>query len=171
MRSLGLLDDTEGEYAFRPRPFTFVLYPDLRVHRVYDGWYFVGHPTLEELRRDLREVMSAAASSRYEAWRAVRVPQQTGADGGPAPGASGQAVLMGTVAWFDLTLGNGAARPEGSDEEIFFNFTAIPGEGYRTLRPGAPVHFEVVEGPHGHTAWNVRALEEGASMVAVDTRS
>ncbi len=32
-----------------------------------------------------------------------------------------------------------------SDEDVFFSFTAIPGEGYRTLKPGTPVSFELVE--------------------------
>jgi hypothetical protein len=35
-----------------------VLRPDLTMHKIYDGWFFVGRPTLEELRQDLREVMS-----------------------------------------------------------------------------------------------------------------
>jgi hypothetical protein len=37
-----------------------------------------------------------------------------------------------------------------------FSFTAIPGEGYRTLRPGTPVRFELVENERGPTARNVR---------------
>jgi peroxiredoxin len=55
---IGILDETEGEYAYVARPFTFVLRPDLTIHKIYDGWFFVGRPTLEELRQDLREVMS-----------------------------------------------------------------------------------------------------------------
>ena len=41
-------------------PYTFSLAPDLTVHRVYNGWWFVGRPTLEELRRDLRAMMQAS---------------------------------------------------------------------------------------------------------------
>ena len=36
---------------------TFSLYPDLTIHRIYNGWWFVGRPTLEELRQDLRAIM------------------------------------------------------------------------------------------------------------------
>jgi peroxiredoxin len=38
-------------------PYTFSLLPDLTIHRIYDGWWFVGRPTLEELRQDLRAMM------------------------------------------------------------------------------------------------------------------
>jgi peroxiredoxin len=37
-------------------PTAFTLFPDLRIHRVYNGYWFWGRPTLEELRRDLREI-------------------------------------------------------------------------------------------------------------------
>ena len=38
-------------------PYTFSLLPDLTIHRIYDGWWFVGRPTLEELRQDYRAMM------------------------------------------------------------------------------------------------------------------
>jgi peroxiredoxin len=37
-------------------PYTFTLYPDLTIHRLYNGYWFWGRPTLEELRRDMREI-------------------------------------------------------------------------------------------------------------------
>jgi len=37
-------------------PTAFTLFPDLRIHRAYNGYWFLGRPTLEELRRDLREI-------------------------------------------------------------------------------------------------------------------
>ena len=43
-------------------PYTFSLLPDLRIHRIYNGWWFVGRPTLEELRQDLRAMMQACRS-------------------------------------------------------------------------------------------------------------
>ena len=55
IKLINILDETEGEYAYRAQPFTFVLRPDLRIHAIYNGWYFVGRPTNEELRHDLRE--------------------------------------------------------------------------------------------------------------------
>jgi hypothetical protein len=67
IRRIGILDETEGEYAYVARPYTFVLHPDLTMHKIYDGWFFVGWPTLEELRQDLREVMSGRSDYHYEA--------------------------------------------------------------------------------------------------------
>jgi peroxiredoxin len=43
-------------------PYTFSLAPDLTIHRVYNGWWFVGRPTNEELRQDLRAIMRASRS-------------------------------------------------------------------------------------------------------------
>ncbi|HXH82754.1 MAG TPA: hypothetical protein VNN07_07480 [Candidatus Tectomicrobia bacterium] len=40
-------------------PYTFSLAPDLRIHAVYNGWWYVGRPTLEKLRQDLRALMRA----------------------------------------------------------------------------------------------------------------
>lgn len=45
---------------------------------------------------------------------------------------------------------------DGTGEAIFFNFTAIPGEGYRTLQAGTLVKFELVESKAGLTARNVQ---------------
>ena len=161
IRSLGILDRTEGEYAGVSRPFTFVLKPDLTVSRIYDGWFFVGRPTLEELRRDLRGIMSTRKDYRYEAYdtpraKSVRIPQQEWAGGAPPLGASGLPVARGVVSSFDADAGVGSISTDAADDDVFFSFTAIPGEGYRTLRPGTPVGFEIVENATGPTARNVR---------------
>ncbi len=161
IRSLDLLDETEGEYAGVSRPFTFVLRPDLSIHRIYDGWFFVGRPTLEELRRDLREIMESRKDYRYEAYdtpevKSIRIPQQEWTEGAPPLGANGLPVARGTVSSFDVDAGVGMISSDASDDGVFFSFTAIPGEGYRTLRPGTPVSFELVENERGPTARNVR---------------
>jgi peroxiredoxin len=41
-------------------PYSFSLAPDLTIHRVYNGWWYVGRPTLEELRQDFRALMQAS---------------------------------------------------------------------------------------------------------------
>ena len=162
IEGLGILDETEGEYAGVSRPFTFVLRPDLTVHRVYDGWFFVGRPTVEELRRDLREIMKARKDYRYDAYntpaaKSVRIPQQVWAGGVPPLGADGLPVARGVVEAFDEGAGVGRISSDVSAEGVFFHFTAIPGEGYRTIRPGTPVRFEVVAGDaSGPTARNVQ---------------
>jgi cold shock CspA family protein len=55
-----------------------------------------------------------------------------------------------------VEAGVGVISSDYSDNEVFFHFTAIPGEGYRTVRPDAPVRFEVVESETGLTARNIQ---------------
>lgn len=151
IKQINILDETEGEYAYRAQPYTFVLCPDLSIHKIYNGWFFVGRPTIEELRQDLRTLMEMRSDYRYEAYNApevkqVRIPQQTWIEGAPTPGANGLPVLEGIVRWFDLKAGSGIIARDDGGEPVFFNFTAIPGKGYRTLQAGAQVKFELVEG-------------------------
>ena len=161
---VGILDETEGEYAGVSRPFTFVLGPDLTVHKIYDGWFFVGRPTLEELRHDLREIMRTRKDYHYEAYdspgvKNIRIPQQEWAEGAPPLGANGLPVARGVVSCFDPGAGVGWITTEESGD-VFFSFTAIPGEGYRTLRPGKLVSFELVENESGPTARNIQGVED-----------
>lgn len=158
---IGILDETEGEYAHVARPFTFVLRPDLTIHKIYDGWFFVGRPTLEELRQDLREVLSERSDYQYEAHdtleaKKIRIPQQEWIDGAPPLGANGLPVARGVVRSFDVDAGVGEIESDASENGVFFSFTAIPGEGYRTLQPGTPVRFELVENETGPTARNIQ---------------
>lgn len=165
IKQINILDETEGEYAYPAQPYTFVLRPDLRIHKIYNGWFFVGRPTLEELRLDLRAIMETRSDYRYEAYdipevRQIRIPQQEWIHGTPPLGASGLPVAQGVVRWFDVNSGNGMIAREDTGEDVFFNFTAIPGEGYRTLKPDTPVQFEVVEGKFGSTARNVQSMNQ-----------
>lgn len=161
-RQLNILDETEGEYAYRSQPYSFVLQPDLTIHKIYNGWFFVGRPTVEELRQDLRAIMQKRADYAYEAYdtpqtRQVRIPQQEWANGAPPLGENGLPVVSGRVLWFDLNAGSGVIVRDDGGQEVFFNFTALPGEGYRTIRGGTPVRFELVERPTGPTARNIQA--------------
>ena len=171
IRGINILDETEGEYARTAQPYTFVLRPDLTVHRIYDGWFFVGRPTLEELRRDLREIMETRKDFRYEAYdtpgvKSIRIPQQEWEDGPPPLGANGLEVARGVVSSFDVGAGVGWISTDASGD-VFFSFTAIPGQGYRTLRPGTPVSFELVENETGPTARNIRQEKSTAGGTSV----
>ncbi len=161
IKRIGILDETEGEYAYVAQPYTFVLRPDLTIYKIYDGWFFVGRPTLEELRQDLREVMSRRSDSHYEAHntpeaKKIRIPQQEWLDGAPPLGENGLPVAQGVVRSFDVDAGVGEIESDASENGVFFNFTAIPGEGYRTLNPGTPIRFELVENETGPTARNIQ---------------
>jgi cold shock CspA family protein/peroxiredoxin len=175
IKQINILDETEGEYAYRAQPYTFALRPDLRIHAIYNGWYFVGRPTNEELRRDLRAIMESRSDYRYEAYdtpevRQIRIPQQEWADGAPALGATGLPVAQGVIRWFDLNAGVGMIARDGSDDDVFFHFTALPGQGYRTIRPGTVVKFEIVESRAGLTARNIQRIEEADALIQNDGR-
>jgi peroxiredoxin/cold shock CspA family protein len=165
IKQLNILDETEGEYANTAQPFTFVLRPDLTIYRMYNGWFFVGRPTLEELRRDLRAIMETLSHYSYDAWntsevKRIRIPQAEWLNGGDNLLDTTGMIATGVVASFDRRGGNGYIRMDGSDERIFFNFTAIPGEGYRAIGQDIRVQFEVIENATGRTARNIRSLED-----------
>jgi peroxiredoxin len=56
--ALGIRETTDPVHGPLPVPFTFALLPDLSIHRIFNGWYFVGRPTPEELRVTIREMMA-----------------------------------------------------------------------------------------------------------------
>lgn len=62
--------------------------------------------------------------------------------------------LEGTVKWFSDKKGYGFITREGEDD-IFVHYSSIQGEGFRTLREGEKVVFEVVNGERGMKATNV----------------
>ena len=155
IKQLDLLDETEGEYAYRALPYTFVLKPNLEVYKVYNGWYFVGRPTTEELRQDLRSIMQEMDYYSYDAFntehvKKIRIPQQTWT--GKQPNTSKS---KGEIHSFNLKTGNGYIKAAGIEELVFFNFTAIPGEGYRTIKVGERVNFELIETYTGLSARNI----------------
>jgi CspA family cold shock protein len=61
----------------------------------------------------------------------------------------------GTVKWFNDAKGYGFISQEGG-EDVFVHHTAIQMDGFRTLKEGEPVEFEVTQGPKGLQAANVR---------------
>lgn len=71
-------------------------------------------------------------------------------------------MATGEVKWFNNAKGWGFILPEGGGEDIFVHFSAIQGEGYKTLLPGQQVNFDLVRGDKGMHANNVIASAEEA---------
>ena len=65
----------------------------------------------------------------------------------------------GTVKWFNDAKGFGFIEPEAGGEDVFAHFSAIQMEGFRTLKQGGRVQFELVQGPKGQLAQNIAPLE------------
>lgn len=63
----------------------------------------------------------------------------------------------GSVKWFNETKGFGFISMEGG-EDVFVHFSAIQGNGFRSLSEGASVEFDVVKGPKGLQAANVVSI-------------
>lgn len=64
---------------------------------------------------------------------------------------------QGTVKWFNASKGFGFIQRQ-SGEDVFVHFSAIQGDGYRSLNEGQAVEFDVTKGPKGLQAANVTAL-------------
>lgn len=64
----------------------------------------------------------------------------------------------GTVKWFNDAKGFGFITPENGGEDLFAHFREIQGTGFKTLKEGQRVEFEVKRGPKGLQAASIRPL-------------
>ncbi|NLZ51917.1 MAG: cold-shock protein [Thermoanaerobacteraceae bacterium] len=65
--------------------------------------------------------------------------------------------MQGKVKWFNQEKGYGFIEVEG-DKDVFVHYSAIQQEGFKTLKEGDNVEFEVVEGQKGPQAANVTVI-------------
>ena len=162
IRQLGIVDNTDGEYANVAIPHTFCLTPDLTIDTVYTGWWLAGRPTVEELRRDIRVLRQQLDDYAHAAWdtpevKAVRIPAAywDGQTSGKTWRTVGKG--RGRVQWF--ARGQGSIESE-QGEELFVHFSGIPGQGDRTLQPGEWVEFEIAESGRGRYAVDVKVMKQ-----------
>jgi cold shock protein len=66
-------------------------------------------------------------------------------------------MATGTVKWFNDAKGYGFITPEDGGEDLFAHFSAINMQGFKTLKEGQKVSFEVTQGPKGKQASNIQA--------------
>jgi len=67
-------------------------------------------------------------------------------------------MITGTVKWFNGEKGFGFITPDGGEPDVFVHFSAIQGDGYRTLEEGQRVQFDVAPGRKGEEAQNVQVI-------------
>ncbi|MSR74295.1 MAG: cold shock domain-containing protein [Planctomycetes bacterium] len=72
---------------------------------------------------------------------------------------------VGNIKWFDNRKGFGFIASE-TGEDIFVHYKNITGEGFRSLNDGDTVNYEVIQGPKGMLAQNVRVISSNAPTVA-----
>lgn len=68
-------------------------------------------------------------------------------------------MAFGTVKWFNDAKGFGFIEPEAGGADVFAHFSAIQMDGFRTLRQGSRVQFDLVDGPKGQLAQNIQPME------------
>ena len=67
-------------------------------------------------------------------------------------------MATGTVKWFNDSKGFGFITPDGGGKDLFAHHSAIQGSGYKSLKEGQKVSFDVTQGQKGPTASNIKPL-------------
>jgi len=67
-------------------------------------------------------------------------------------------MAQGTVKWFNAEKGFGFIAQDGGGADVFVHYSAITGQGYKSLDENQKVEFDVTQGPKGPQAENVRAV-------------
>ena len=67
----------------------------------------------------------------------------------------------GVVKWFDAKKGFGFIQANEGGKDIFVHYSSITGDGFRTLKDGEIVEYEITEGEKGPQARNVRRVDAG----------
>ncbi|MGV8920187.1 MAG: cold shock domain-containing protein CspD [Pseudomonas sp.] len=68
---------------------------------------------------------------------------------------------QGKVKWFNNAKGYGFVVEDGKpDEDLFAHYSAIKMDGYKTLKAGQPVQFNIIQGPKGLHAVEIQAVTE-----------
>jgi CspA family cold shock protein len=79
---------------------------------------------------------------------------------------AGSGMAVGTVKWFNDAKGFGFIEPEGGGADVFAHFSAVQMDGFRTLKQGSKVSYDLVQGPKGDLAQNIRSLDAPAPRTA-----
>lgn len=69
-------------------------------------------------------------------------------------------MATGRVKWFNNAKGYGFVRPDHGGEDLFVHYSYITMDGYKTLKAGQPVNFDIKEAGKGNHAVNLRLVDE-----------
>lgn len=75
-------------------------------------------------------------------------------------------MVSGKVKWFNNAKGYGFILADGRDEDLFAHYSAIQMDGYKTLKAGQPVSFDIIQGPKGLHAVNISTATAGTDAPA-----
>jgi CspA family cold shock protein len=76
-------------------------------------------------------------------------------------------MAIGTVKWFNDAKGFGFIEPEGGGADVFAHFSAVQMDGFRTLKQGSMVSYDLVQGPKGDLAQNINPVA-GSDASVID---
>jgi cold shock protein len=79
-------------------------------------------------------------------------------------------MVFGHVKWFNDAKGFGFIEPEGGGGDVFAHFSAIQMDGFRTLKQGARVSYELVQGPKGEQAQNIQPVTAQSDATTAEAR-
>lgn len=78
-------------------------------------------------------------------------------DSTTTPGSGDNPKATGIVKWFNDAKGFGFITPDDGGEDLFAHFSSIQMNGFKTLKEGQKVAFEIIQGPKGKQALNITA--------------
>ena len=73
-------------------------------------------------------------------------------------------MASGKVKWFNNAKGYGFINEDGKDEDLFAHYSAIKMDGYKTLKAGQAVCFDIIQGPKGLHAIEIRSATAQAAQ-------
>ncbi|MEM7217508.1 MAG: cold shock domain-containing protein CspD [Pseudomonadota bacterium] len=80
-------------------------------------------------------------------------------------------MATGTVKWFNNAKGYGFVLPEGGGDDLFVHYSSIQMDGYKSLKAGQLVDYDVQEGPKGLHAVNIRAASKADAALTQEESS